>query len=162
MDHFATTRTVTVAAGAFAVGDLGELTRLVSFEMVDDVLAAARARSDVSGCYRPGSVVHLLLAGRLYAYLGYRQVWAKLVAGLRGLPLGDPSASALRQARQRLGSTPLGALFDLLRSPAPTGAVAAVWWRGLLGSSSTAPPTAVPFRHPAPKVLTTRGPAASS
>nr|WP_307935306.1 IS4 family transposase [Salinispora arenicola] len=77
-------------------------------------------------------VVYLLLAGCLFADVGYRQVWAKLVAGLRGLPVADPSGSALRQARQRLGPTPLRALFDLLRGPVATGAVAAVWWRGLL------------------------------
>jgi len=39
VDQIAITRTVTVAAGVFAPGHLGELTRLVPFEMVDDVLA---------------------------------------------------------------------------------------------------------------------------
>ncbi|MDM4719737.1 IS4 family transposase [Micromonospora sp. WMMA1363] len=38
----------------------------------------------------------------------------------------------MRQARQRLGPAPLRALFDLLRGPAATSAVAAVRWRGLL------------------------------
>ncbi len=77
-------------------------------------------------------MVYLLLAGCLFADCGYRQVWAKLVAGLRGLPVADPSDSALRQARQRLGPAPLRALFDLLRGPAATSAVAGVRWRGLL------------------------------
>jgi hypothetical protein len=132
VDQIATTRTVTVAAGPFAAGHLGELTRLVPFEMVDDVLAATRRTQRRVRLLPARVVVYLLLAGCLFADLGYRQVWAKLVAGLRGLPVGDPSASALRQARQRLGPTPLRALFDLLRGPAATGAVAAVWWRGLL------------------------------
>jgi hypothetical protein len=33
------TRTLTVAAGVFAPGHLGELTRYLPFELVDDVLA---------------------------------------------------------------------------------------------------------------------------
>lgn len=39
----AITRTVTVAAGRFAPGHLGELTVVVPFELVDAVLAEARA-----------------------------------------------------------------------------------------------------------------------
>ncbi|MFE9658400.1 IS4 family transposase [Micromonospora sp. NPDC006431] len=132
MDQIAITRTVTVAAGPFAAGHLGELTRLVPFEMVDDVLAATRRTQQRVRLLPARVVVYLLLAGCLFADLGYRQVWAKLVAGLRGLPVADPSASALRQARQRLGPSPLRALFDVLRGPAATGAVAQVWWRGLL------------------------------
>ena len=38
------TRTITVAAGAFAPDHLGELTRIVPFEMADAVLEEARAR----------------------------------------------------------------------------------------------------------------------
>ncbi|XLD90691.1 IS4 family transposase [Polymorphospora sp. A560] len=108
------------------------MTRLVPFEMVDDVLATTRRTQRRVRLLPARVVVYLLLAGCLFADLGYRQVWAKLVAGLRGLPVADPSGSALRQARQRLGPAPLRALFDLLRGPAATGAVAAVWWRGLL------------------------------
>ncbi|MEV5212484.1 IS4 family transposase [Micromonospora sp. NPDC053740] len=132
MDQIAITRTVTVAAGPFAAGHLGELTRLVPFEMVDDVLAATRRSHRRVRLLPARVVVYVLLAGCLFADLGYRQVWAKLVAGLRGLSVPDPSGSALRQARQRLGPAPLRALFELLRGPAATGAVAGVWWRGLL------------------------------
>uniref|UniRef100_A8M893 Transposase IS4 family protein n=1 Tax=Salinispora arenicola (strain CNS-205) TaxID=391037 RepID=A8M893_SALAI len=132
MDEIAIARTVTVAAGSFAAGHLGELTRLVPFEMIDDVLAATRRTQRRVRLLPARVVVYLLLAGCLFADCGYRQVWAKLVAGLRGLPVADPSDSALRQARQRLGPAPLRALFDLLRGPAATSAVAAVRWRGLL------------------------------
>jgi hypothetical protein len=38
------TRTITVAGGAFAPGHLGELTRIVPFELADAVLEEARAR----------------------------------------------------------------------------------------------------------------------
>lgn len=132
MDQIAITRTVTVAAGPFAPGHLGELTRLVPFEMVDEVLATTRRTQQRVRLLPARVVVYLLLAGCLFADLGYRQVWARLVAGLHALPVAHPSVSALRQARQRLGVAPLRALFDLLRSPPATSAVAAVRWRGLL------------------------------
>jgi hypothetical protein len=115
----------------FAPGHLGELTRLVPFEMVDEVLAAT-GRTQARVRLLPARVVmYLLLAGCLFAELGYRQVWSKLTSGLHGLPIVAPSGSALRQARQRLGPRPVRALFDLVRGPAVTTA-AQVRWRGLL------------------------------
>jgi hypothetical protein len=56
------------------------------------------------------------------------QVWRRLTAGLDGLPVRAPTASALTQARRRLGPGPLRELFFLLRGPDPAGAR----WRGLL------------------------------
>jgi hypothetical protein len=118
----------------FAPGHLGELTRLVPFEMVDDVLASTR-RTQARIRLLPARVVmYLVLAGCLFADLGYPQVWSKLTAGLRdapGLRVASPTSSALRQARQRLGPQPVRALFDLLRGPAATAATQ-VRWRGLL------------------------------
>ncbi|MFI5930514.1 IS4 family transposase [Micromonospora sp. NPDC051543] len=115
----------------FAPGHLGELTRLVPFEMVDDVLAVTRRTQSRVRLLPARVVMYLLLAGCLFAELGYRQVWSKLTSGLSGLPLVAPTGSALRQARQRLGPQPVQALFDLLRGPAVTSA-AQVRWRGLL------------------------------
>lgn len=131
MDQIAITRTVTVAAGPFAAGHLGELTRLLPFEMIDEVLTATRRTQQRIRLLPARVVVYLLIAGCLFADLGYRQVWSKLVAGLRPLPVPEPSGSALRQARQRLGPAPMRALFELLRGPAATSA-ATVWWRGLM------------------------------
>lgn len=115
----------------FAPGHLGELTRLVPFEMVDDVLAMTRRTESRVRLLPARVVIYLLLAGCLFAELGYRQVWTKLTSGLSGLPLVSPSGSALRQARQRLGPQPLQALFDLIRGPAATNA-SQVRWRGLM------------------------------
>ena len=130
-----------VAAGRFAPGDLGELTRLVPFEMVDDVLARTR-KLQRRGRVLPARVmVYLLLAGGLFAELGCPQVWRRLTAGLGGSAVITPTASALRQARQRLGPAPLRALFDLLRGPAATTATAQVSWRGRL------PGQGRPVRH---------------
>jgi hypothetical protein len=115
----------------FAPGHLGELTRLVPFEMVDDVLATTRRTESRVRLLPARVVMYLLLAGCLFAELGYQQVWSKLTSGLSGLAIVAPSGSALRQARQRLGPQPVQALFDLLRGPAATSA-AQVRWRGLL------------------------------
>jgi hypothetical protein len=113
---------VSVAAGVFAPGHLGELTRLVPFEMVDAVLAETGRTQSRIRLLPARVVVYLVLAGCLFTELGYRQVWAKLVSGLHPLPIASPSGSALRQARQRLGPQPLRALFQLVRGPAATTA----------------------------------------
>nr|WP_296068933.1 IS4 family transposase [uncultured Actinoplanes sp.] len=130
-DQIAISHTVSVAAGRFAPGHLGELTRLIPFEMIDEALTATRRTQQRVRLLPARVTVYLLLAGCLFADLGYRQVWSKLVAGLHALPAATPSSSALRQARQRLGPAPLRALFDLLRGPAATSTTQ-VWWHGLL------------------------------
>jgi len=125
-------RTIVVASGRFAPGHLGELTQQVPFEMVDAVLAETGAVQARVRDLPSRVVVYLLLAGCLFAELGYRKVWQRLVAGLDGLDVADPSAAGLRQARRRVGVAPLRALFELLRGPAATAGGSGVWWRGLL------------------------------
>lgn len=131
MEQAAITRSVGVAAGVFAPGYIGELTRIVPFEMVDDVLASTRAAQRRVRLVPTRVMVYLLLAGALFAELGYRQVFDRLCAGLAGQASSDPSGSALCQARQRLRAAPLKALFDLVRGPVATTATA-TRWRGLL------------------------------
>ena len=128
MDKSVITRVVTVAGGRFAPGHLGELTQQVPFEMVDAALEqACRVQCRVRAL--PARVVvYLLLAGCLFAEQGYCEVWRRLTAGLGGLPVASPTASAMAQARRRLGPGPLRELFFLLRGPGPAGAR----WRGLL------------------------------
>jgi hypothetical protein len=126
----------------FAPGHLGELTQTVPFEMVDEVLAeAGRTQRRVRGL--PSRVtVYVLLAAGLFAELGYRQVWARMIAGLDAGPV--PSSSALAQARRRVGVEPLKRLFELLAGPV----AGAVQWRGLLvcamdGTTLSVPDTPV-------------------
>jgi len=128
VDKSVITRVVMVAGGRFAPGHLGELTQQVPFEMVDAVLEqTCRVQRRVRDL--PSRVVvYLLLAGCLFAEQGYSQVWRRLTAGLDGLPVAAPTASAITQARRRLGPGPLRELFFLLRGPDPAGAR----WRGLL------------------------------
>ena len=128
MDQSAITRAVTVAGGRFAPGHLGELTQQVPFEMVDAVLEQTRRVQRRARDLPARVVVCLLLGGCLFEGLGYSQVWGRLTAGLEGLPVAAPTASAMTQARRRLGAGPLRELFALLRGPAAAGAR----WRGLL------------------------------
>jgi hypothetical protein len=128
LDKSVITRVVTVAGGRFAPGHLGELTRQVPFEMVDAVLEETCRLQRRVRDLPARVVVYLLLAGCLFAELGYSRVWRKLTAGLEGLPSAMPTASAMTQARRRLGPGPLRELFFLLRGPSPAGAR----WRGLL------------------------------
>jgi hypothetical protein len=128
LDKSVISRVVTVAGGRFAPGHLGELTRQVPFEMVDAVLEETCRVQRRVRVLPARVVVYLLLAGCLFAELGYAQVWARMTAGLDGLAGASPTASALTQARRRLGPGPLRELFALLRGPSPAGAR----WRGLL------------------------------
>ena len=96
-------------------------------------------------------VVYVLLAAGLFAELGYGQVWRRLVAGLGGLSVATPTASALAQARRRIGAAPLRALFDLFRGPAAGVATKGVFWRGRLvtaidGTMMCCPDTAANLR----------------
>jgi len=133
-----------VAAGRFAPGHLGELTRIVPFEMVDAVLEETGKVEQRVRDLPARVVVYLLLAAGLFEGLGWRKVWGRLVAGLDGLDVADPSSAALWQARARLGVAPLRALFELLRGASGALSTRGVFWRRLLvvaldGSTLTCP-----------------------
>jgi hypothetical protein len=132
VEQSAITRTITVAPGRFAPGHLGELTQQLPFELVDAALAATGRVQSRLRALPARVVVYLLLAGCLFAELGYGQVWQRLCAGLDGLQLPTPTASALTQARRRLGPAPLRALFELLCGPAPVATLSGVRVGGLL------------------------------
>jgi len=121
-----------VAPGPFAPGHLGELTQIVPFDMIDEALTETRRTQSRVRDLPSRVVVYLLLAGCLFADLGYGQVWHRLTSGLNGLDVADPTAGALCQARRRIGIAPLRALFDLLRGPAAGIATTGTRWRGLL------------------------------
>jgi hypothetical protein len=149
-DQCVIARKITVAAGVFAPGHLGELTQIVPFEMVDAALAGTGTRRRRIRLLPARVVVYLLLAGCLFAELGYRQVWHKLTAGLSGVAVADPTGNLLWQARVRLGVAPLRRLFDLLRGPA--GTLVATHWCGLLVCAIDGTTMAVPD---GPRNLTT-------
>ncbi|OHU81725.1 transposase [Mycobacterium talmoniae] len=114
--------------GPFAPGHLGELTRIVSPDLVDAALETTGRVQRRVRVLPSRVVVYLLLAGALFAEIGYRQVWARLVAGLDPATVATPGSSALSQALRRVGAAPLRELFTLVRGPA----IGATRWQGLL------------------------------
>jgi Insertion element 4 transposase N-terminal/Transposase DDE domain len=116
----------------FAPGHLGELTQIVPFEMVDEILADCRATQRRVRKLPARVVVYLLLAACLFEPAGYLAVWDKLTGALEGAGVAKVTAAALWQARTRLGPAPLRTLFDLLRGPAAVPRTSGAWWRGLL------------------------------
>jgi hypothetical protein len=111
------TRTITVAAGVFAPGHLGELTRVVPFELVDAVLEEARARERRVRLLPSRTGVYFALAMCLFPQSGYLGVWGRLTAALPGAGLAAPSSKGLRDLRRRIGIAPLRLLFEVLAGP---------------------------------------------
>ena len=111
------TRTITVAGGVFAPGHLGELTRIVPFELADGVLEETRTRERRLRVLPSRVGLYFVLAMCLFPGTGYRGVWAKLTAALDGLGLAVPSSRALRDLRRRIGIAPVRALFEVLAGP---------------------------------------------
>ena len=72
------TKTITVAAGVFAPGHLGELTQVVPFELVDGVLADTRAVQRRLRLLPSRVGVYFVLALGLFPGKGYRGAWAEL------------------------------------------------------------------------------------
>jgi Insertion element 4 transposase N-terminal/Transposase DDE domain len=126
------TRQIVVAGGVFAPGHLGELTRIIPFEMVDAVLADCGAVQRRVRKLPARVVVYLLLAAALFEPIGYLAVWRKLTGALDGARVAKVTGAALWQARTRLGPAPLRALFELLSGPAAAPRTSGAWWRGLL------------------------------
>ena len=91
------TRTITVAGGVFAPGHLGELTRIVPFELADGVLEETRTRERRLRVLPSRVGLYFVLAMCLFPGTGYRGVWAKLTAALDGWDLASPSARARRR-----------------------------------------------------------------
>jgi len=106
-----------VAPGALAPGHLGELTRIVPFELVDCLVDDARVRERRLRLLPSRTGVYFLLAMCLFPGAGYLAVWGKLTAALDGLGLAVPSAKALRDLRRRVGTGPVRALFEVLAGP---------------------------------------------
>jgi hypothetical protein len=104
-----------VASAALAPGHLGELTRVVPFELVDCLVDDARARERRLRLLPSRTGVYFLLAMCLFPRAGYLAVWGKLTAALDGP--GAPSAKALRDLRRRVGVAPARALFEVLAGP---------------------------------------------
>ena len=111
------TTVITVAAGAFAPGHLGELTRIVPFELADAVLEEEGGLEERVRLLPSRCGLYFLLAMCLLPEPSYLGVWGKLTAGLRVLRIPVPSGRALRDLRRRIGAAPVKRLFEVLAGP---------------------------------------------
>ena len=124
------TTAVTVAAGVFAPGHLGELTRIVPFELADAVLEEAGGREQRVRLAPSRAGIYFLLAMCLFPQCGYQGVWRKLIAGLRVLGLAVPSGKALRDLRRRIGIAPVKRLPETLAGPLGQPRTPGIMFRG--------------------------------
>jgi hypothetical protein len=114
---------------------IGVLTRIFHRDLVDDVLREA-GRAGQRTRLLPGRVVvYFVLAMCLFFDDAYEEVMRKLVNGLRFLGnwVDDwrvPTSSAITQARQRVGDTPLATLFDEVAVPMAEAGTVGAWFAG--------------------------------
>src|SRR4051812_773822 len=100
--------------------------------MIDAVLTEAVPATQQRVRLLPARVtMYFLLAMGLFPERGYRGVWSALTTGLDRPGPATPTASALRQARSRIGPAPLAALFRLLSGPQAWPRTPGTCWRGL-------------------------------
>jgi len=124
------TTAITVAAGVFAPGHVGELTRVVPFELIEAVLEETGARERRRRLLPSRVGVYFVLAMCLFPRAGYQGVWGKLSAGLRMLGLAAPSGKALRDLRRRIGIPPVKRLFEILAGPQGRPRTPGIMFRG--------------------------------
>lgn len=125
------TRVITVAAGVFAPGQLGELTQVVDFALVDAVLAETGVRKARVRLLPPRVVAFFILALALSEDCGYRAVWGKMTCALTGLDLVCPHSCSLARARRRLGAAPLKVLFEAVSGVVAWRDTPGAYWRGM-------------------------------
>jgi hypothetical protein len=109
-------RTITVAAGVFAPGHLGELTPFIPFELVDAVLTETGRREQRLRLLPSRVGVYFVLALALFPELSSTGVWKQLTSSIGSLA-PTVSATALRHLRRRLTPAPFKALFQTLAVP---------------------------------------------
>lgn len=114
---------------------LGVLTRLITRELVDDVLTQTGRREQRKRLLPARAVVYFVLARALFHGDCYEEVMRKLVQGLSWLAIWKkdwhvPSPPALAQARERLGSEPLRELFERVAVPCAQLSTAGAWLAG--------------------------------
>jgi hypothetical protein len=122
---------VTVAAGVFAPGHLGELTRYLPFELAGDVLEMTGAVQKRMRALPSRVGMYFVLAMTLFPGIGYLRVWDKMTGALEDLGLPRPSEKALRDLRRRLGPAPAKAVFETVAVPLASPWTRGVTWRGL-------------------------------
>ncbi len=114
---------------------VGVLTRVFPPGLVDEVVAGV-GRTEQRHRSLPARVMAYFSIGMaLYSEGSYEDVFAQLTDGLSwasgwAQSYAPPSKSAIFQARARLGSEPLAALFERVARPIGTEATPGVWLAG--------------------------------
>jgi hypothetical protein len=114
---------------------VGVLTRVFPPDLVDEVIAAA-GRTEQRHRSLPARVMAYFSIGMaLYSEGSYEDVLAQLTDGLSWVSgwqetYSPPSKSAIFQARARLGSAPLAALFERVAEPIGAKQTPGVWLAG--------------------------------
>lgn len=114
---------------------LGVLTRMVTRELVDDVIVRTGTKEVRQRGLPARTVVYFVLAMALFSRDSYEEVLRKLVQGLRSLVITKSvwsavTSSAISRARVRLGIEPLREIFDLVAVPCAMRSTAGAWKRG--------------------------------
>jgi hypothetical protein len=114
---------------------LGVLTRMVTQELVDDVLLRTKSKEVRNRGLPARVVVYFVLAMALFSRDSYEEVMRKLVQGLRSILILKkewkvPTSSAFTKARTRLGVEPMREIFDIVAVPCAMRSTAGAWKRG--------------------------------
>jgi hypothetical protein len=124
-----------VVAQLTDVVGIGVLTRLVTRELVDDVLVRTGTREERKRGLPARIVVYFVLAMALFSRDSYEEVMRKLVQGLRSNLIVKkawkvPTSSAFSKARVRLGIEPMREIFDMVAVPCAMRSTPGAWKRG--------------------------------
>jgi len=136
---------------------VGVLTRVFPPELVDEVIVAS-GRTERRNRSLPARVMAYFSIGMaLYSEGSYEDVLGHLTDGLSWVSgwresYSPPSKSAIFQARARLGSAPLAALFERVATPIGGQSTPGVWLAGrrlvaVDGTCLDVPDTAVNAEH---------------
>ena len=111
---------------------IGVLTRLVSRDAVDEVLAETGRREKRSRLLPAHVVVYFVLAMAVFGD-GYEEVMRRLAGGLKFMRAWQkdwsvPTTGAISQARERLGEAPLKALFERIAEPLGVAGTPGAWF----------------------------------
>ncbi len=107
------------------------LTRLISRDAIDEVLAETGRREKRSRLLPAHVVVYFVMAMAVFGD-GYEEVMRRLVGGLQFMRAwrkewSVPTTGAISQARERLGEAPLKALFERIAEPLAVPGTPGAW-----------------------------------
>jgi hypothetical protein len=113
---------------------IGVLTRLVTRDLVDDVLLTTGRTEQRSRLLPARVVVYYVMALNLFFTDAYEEVMRRLVGGLQSLGTWHkewkvPTSSAISQARARLGEEPMRELFERVAVPIARPGMRDAWYQ---------------------------------